>query len=292
MIGRRPPFRACEVFWPTRTTARSLPLSALTRPGISNSRRFVGPSLRVAFSKTMTTTLVTGGTRGIGLELCRRLVEAGHTVYLGARDLGRGREVAEAIGARTIAIDVLDDASVSSAVDLLQKEAGALDVLVNNAGISGSQRPPAEADVDDLQTVFATNVLGATRVLVACIPLLEESATPVVVNVSSAVGSLTLNAKPDAVWSLVAYPMSKAALNMLTVQYARAFPRWRVNSVTPGLTLTEFMGRPIDSVDLESFRRARGRTVDEAVEVLVEMATIGPDGPTGTFVGNEGSLPW
>ena len=240
----------------------------------------------------MTTTLVTGATRGVGLELSRRLTDAGHTVYLGARDLNRGREVAESIGARAIAIDVTDDASVSAAVEELRHEVGALDVLVNNAGISGRQRPPAEADVDDLETVLATNVVGATRVLVACTPLLEQSATPVVVNVSSAVGSLTLNAKPDAAWSIVAYPMSKAALNMLTIQYARAFPRWRVNSVTPGLTLTEFTGRPTDSVDVVAFRRAGGRTVDEAVEILLAMATIGPDGPTGTFVGNDGPLPW
>jgi NAD(P)-dependent dehydrogenase (short-subunit alcohol dehydrogenase family) len=163
---------------------------------------------------------------------------------------------------------------------------------VNNAGIAGRQRPPAEAEVEDLETVLATNVVGATRVLVACTPLLEESSTPVVVNVSSAVGSLTLNAKPDAAWSIVAYPMSKAALNMLTIQYARAYPRWRVNSVTPGLTLTEFTGRPIDSIDLEAFRRVGGRTVDEAVAILVEMATVGRDGPTGTFVGNDGELPW
>ncbi len=243
-------------------------------------------------TRAMTTTLITGATRGVGLELSRRLAEAGHTVYLGARDLARGREVAEPIGARTIAIDVTDDTSVRAAIDHLQEEVGALDVLVNNAGISGTQRPPAEADVNDLETVLATNVLGATRVLVACTPLLEKSLTPVVVNVSSAVGSLTLNAKPDAIWSIVAYPMSKAALNMLTIQYARAFPHWRVNSVTPGLTLTEFTGRPTDSVDLEAFRSAGGRTVDEAVAILVAMATIAPGGPTGTFVGNDGPLPW
>jgi NAD(P)-dependent dehydrogenase (short-subunit alcohol dehydrogenase family) len=240
----------------------------------------------------MTTVFVTGATRGVGLQLCQRLAESGHNVYLGARNLDRGREVAESIGAHAVAIDVTDDASVRAAVDHLQGEIGALDVLVNNAGISGTQRPTAEADIDDLETVLATNVVGATRVLVACTPLLEESATPVVVNVSSAVGSLTLNAKPDAIWSILAYPMSKAALNMLTIQYARAFPRWRVNSVTPGLTLTEFTGRPVDSVDLDAFRRAGGRTVDEAVEVLVAMATIAADGPTGTFVGNDGPLPW
>ena len=240
----------------------------------------------------MTITLITGATRGIGLELSRCLAEAGHTVYVGARDLDRGREVAEPIGARAVAIDVTDDASVRAAVKTLWQEVGSLDVLVNNAGISGQQRPPAEADLDDLETVLATNVVGATRVLLACTPLLEQGVAPVVVNVSSAVGSLALNAKPDAIWSMVAYPMSKAALNMLTIQYARAFPRWRVNSVTPGLTLTDFIGRPTDSVDVEAFRRTGGRTVDEAVAILVAMATVDPEGPTGTFVGNDGPLPW
>lgn len=240
----------------------------------------------------MTTTLVTGATRGVGLELSRRLAQAGHTVYLGARDPERGRDVAEPIGARTIALDVTDDASVRAAIAQLRQEVGVLDVLVNNAGISGAQRPPAETDADDLQAVLATNVVGATRVLVACTPLLERSAAPVVVNVSAAMGSLTLNAQPDCTWSLLAYPMSKAALNMLTIQYARAFPRWRVNSATPGMTLTEFMGPPTDSVDVEAFRRAGGRTLNEAIAVLVAMATVATDGPTGTFVGNDGPLPW
>lgn len=240
----------------------------------------------------MTTTLVTGATRGVGLELARRLVEAGHTVYLGARDLERGRAAADRMGARALALDVTDDASVGAAADQLRQEVGALDVLVNNAGIAGAQRPPGKADVDDLETVLATNVVGATRVLIACTPLLEAGAHPVVVNVSSAVGSLTLNANPDATWSMVAYPMSKAAMNMLTVQYARAFPRWRVNSVTPGLTLTEFTSALTGPVDVEAFRRAGGRTVDDAVAILVDMANVGPDGPTGTFVGNDGPLPW
>lgn len=118
----------------------------------------------------MTTTFVTGATRGVGLEPSRRLAEAGHNVYLGAGDLERGREVAEPIGARAVSIDVTDDASIRAAVDHLQQETGAIHVLVNNAGIAGTQRPPAEADIDDLQSVLATNVLGATRVVVACTP--------------------------------------------------------------------------------------------------------------------------
>jgi NAD(P)-dependent dehydrogenase (short-subunit alcohol dehydrogenase family) len=229
----------------------------------------------------MTTTLITGATRGLGREAARRLRAEGHTVYLGARDATRGADVAALIGAIPVGIDVTDDRSIAAAVARVGGEVGHLDVLVNNAGIAGEQRPPAEARIVDLRRVLETNVIGAASVLWAFTPLLERSERPVVVNVSSAVGSLTLNARPDAIWSMVAYPVSKAALNMLTIQYARAFPRWRVNSVTPGLTATEFA--PAASV---------GGSVRENVEVIVRMATIGPDGPTGVFVGNDGPVPW
>jgi NAD(P)-dependent dehydrogenase (short-subunit alcohol dehydrogenase family) len=137
-------------------------------------------------------------------------------------------------------------------------------------------------------------VFGAAAVLMAFTPLLEASRAPVVVNVSSAVGSLTLNAGPDARWSMLAYPMSKAALNMLTIQYARAFPRWRVNSATPGPTATDFVS-PREGLPTVEQLRAAGlavNTVQEGAEILVRMATGGPEGPTGTFVGNEGPVPW
>ena len=124
-------------------------------------------------------------------------------------------------------------------------------------------------------------MVGAMRVLMAFTRLLDAGGAPVVVNVSSAVGSLGLNARPDAIWSMLAYPMSKAALNMLTVQYARAFPRWRVNSVAPGLTATGFAPGP-----------PAGHSVEEGADVLVRMAQLGHDGPTGTFVGRDGTLPW
>jgi NAD(P)-dependent dehydrogenase (short-subunit alcohol dehydrogenase family) len=238
--------------------------------------------------------LVTGATRGIGYEVARRLVEAGHTVYLGARDLRRGTEAAAEIGATPVLLDTTDGTSIAAAVDQLRNEVGALDILVNNAGIAGDQRPPAEATLDDLRRVFETNVFGAAAVLTAFTPLLEASQAPVVVNVSSAVGSLTLNAGPDARWSMLAYPMSKAALNMLTIQYARAFPRWRVNSASPGPTATDFVG-PREGLPTVEELRAAGvavNTVQEGAEIIVRMATGGPEGPTGTFVGNEGPVPW
>jgi NAD(P)-dependent dehydrogenase (short-subunit alcohol dehydrogenase family) len=240
------------------------------------------------------TALVTGGTRGLGYEVARRLVEAGQTVYLGARDLRRGTEASAEVGATPVLLDSTDGASIAAAVDRLRNEVGALDVLVNNAGIAGDQRPPAEATLDDLRRVFETNVFGAAAVLAAFTPLLEASRAPVVVNVSSAVGSLTLNAGPDARWSMLAYPMSKAALNMLTIQYARAFPRWRVNSASPGPTATDFVA-PREGLPTVEELRAAGvavNTVQEGAEIIVRMATAGPEGPTGTFTRNEGPVPW
>ncbi|GAA4676658.1 SDR family NAD(P)-dependent oxidoreductase [Frondihabitans cladoniiphilus] len=242
----------------------------------------------------MTISLVTGATRGIGREVARRLVEAGHTVYLAARDLEKGREVAAAVGATAVRLDATDTASIDEAVARIVDEHGHLDVLVNNAGISGAQKKPGEATLDDLRTVFETNVFGAAAVLDAFTPLLEASEAPVVVNVSSAVGSLTLNSSPDARWNIVAYPMSKAALNMLTIQYAKAFPRWRVNSATPGLTATEFTGSKPDQAAVDRIKEAGVTiyTVEEGAEIIVELASLTPDGPTGTFEGNEGPVPW
>jgi NAD(P)-dependent dehydrogenase (short-subunit alcohol dehydrogenase family) len=242
----------------------------------------------------MTITLVTGATRGIGREVARRLVEAGQTVYLGARDPVAGAEVAASIGATPLQLDATDAASIASAVERIRDEAGSLDVLVNNAGIAGAQRPPGEATLADLRDVFETNVFGAAAVIDAFTPLLEASAAPVVVNVSSAVGSLTLNTAPDSRWTLLAYPMSKAALNMLTIQYARAFPRWRVNSATPGLTATEFTGPREGKPTIEQLRTAgmQINTVEQGAEIIVQLAQVRPDGPTGTFVGNDGPVPW
>jgi NAD(P)-dependent dehydrogenase (short-subunit alcohol dehydrogenase family) len=240
---------------------------------------FIGPV--VGQADIMTTTLITGATRGLGRETARRLVAAGHTVYLGARDPEQGAAVAADLGAQAVTLDVTDQASVDAAVGFLSTRVGALDVLVNNAGIAGEQRPPAEASIEDLQRVFATNVIGATRVLKALTPQLDASASPVVVQVSSAVGSFGRNSAPDAHWSMLGYPMSKAALNMLTIQWARAFPRWRVNSVTPGLTATGFAPAAKNGV-----------RVAEGAEVIVRMAQIGTTGPTGGFFDVTGNVPW
>ena len=227
----------------------------------------------------MTTTLITGANRGLGFETARQLAAAGHQVWIGARDESRGQQAADAIGGRFVHLDVADDASVAAAAETV----GELDVLVNNAGISGGRVGPGEATVDDMRKVYETNVFGPVRLLHAFIPLLERSPAPVVVNVSSGLGSLGLASDPAGPWSEANYPVyasSKAALNMLTIRYAAAFPTMRINSVDPGFTSTDF-------------NEHRGtQTVEEGAEVIVQFALITPDGPTGGFFDRSGSETW
>jgi NAD(P)-dependent dehydrogenase (short-subunit alcohol dehydrogenase family) len=230
----------------------------------------------------MTTTLITGANKGLGLETARRLVEAGHEVWATARDPVRGRAAAEALGARFVALDVTDDASIAEAVATVSAETG-LDVLVNNAGIVGRRATVPETTAEDLREVYETNVLGPVRVLQAFRPLLERSDAPVVVNVSSGMGSLEVTRDPERVESTfvgLAYPSSKSALNMLTSQWSRAYPRMRVNAVDPGYTATDFNGN------------TGTQTVEEGAEIIVRLATIGSDGPTGTFADTAGHVPW
>jgi len=227
----------------------------------------------------MTAVLITGANRGLGFEVARQLAAAGHQVWIGARDHARGEQAADTVGARFVQLDVTDDASVTAAVETV----GALDVLVNNAGISGGRIGPGDATVDDLRKVYDTNVFGPVRVLHAFIPLLERSSAPAVVNVSSGVGSLGLASDPESPLSEANYPVyasSKAALNMLTIRYAAAFPRMRINSVDPGFTATDF-------------NQHRGtQTVEQGAEAIVRYALITADGPTGGFFDRNGSEPW
>jgi NAD(P)-dependent dehydrogenase (short-subunit alcohol dehydrogenase family) len=231
----------------------------------------------------MTTTLITGANKSLGFETARRLAEAGHTIYLGSRDEQRGKEAAARIGARPVRIDVTSDDSVQAAAALIRDEAGHLDVLVNNAGISGGPKPPGDVTAADMRAVYETNVFGVVRVTHAFLPLLAASSAPVIVMVSSGMGSLTVTTDPSRFESTlvsVSYTSSKAALNMITTQYAKAFPAMRINAVDPGYTGTDF-------------NQHRGtQTVGEGAEIIVRMASIGPDGPTGGYFSAAGPVPW
>jgi NAD(P)-dependent dehydrogenase (short-subunit alcohol dehydrogenase family) len=232
---------------------------------------------------TTTITLITGANKGLGYEAARRLTAAGHTVYLGARDTGRGAQAARELGARFVPLDVTDDASVAAALAAVGEAEGRLDVLVNNAGITGGRVAPADATAADLRAVYEVNVFGAVRVTHAALPLLERSAAPVIVNVSSGLGSLgvvTDPARMESGFPSLVYGSSKTALVALTVQYAKALPRVRVNAVDPGYTATDLNGN------------AGTQTVTEGTDAIVRLAGIGPDGPTGGFFDRHGTVPW
>ena len=227
----------------------------------------------------MTKTLITGANKGLGYETARQLIAAGHDVWIGARDPERGQAAADELGARFVALDVTDDASVTAAVETV----GELDVLVNNAGISGGMMPVPEVTPAVVESVLATNVVGLVRVTQAFVPLLERSESPVIVNVSSGMGSIGVTSDPERLESTLvglSYPASKAAVNMLTTQYAKALPAMRVNCVDPGYTATDFNGH-------------RGhKTVEQGAEIIVRMARLDGTGPTGTYVDDQGTVPW
>jgi NAD(P)-dependent dehydrogenase (short-subunit alcohol dehydrogenase family) len=230
----------------------------------------------------MSRILITGANKGLGKHAAERLLADGHDVWLAARDPSRARETAGELGGRYVVLDVTDEASVRAAAATVEA-GGGLDVLVNNAGIAGARRPVEEVTAEDIREVYDVNVFGPVRVLRAFLPLLARSESPVVVNVSSGLGSLADAANPESTYfSLVnpAYCSSKAALNMLTIQYAKAFPGIRINSVDPGFTAT----------DLNEHRGVQ--SVAEGTDAIVQMASIGRDGPSGTFVDRRGRVAW
>jgi NAD(P)-dependent dehydrogenase (short-subunit alcohol dehydrogenase family) len=225
----------------------------------------------------MTTALITGGTRGLGLQTARELAAAGWTVHLGARDLASVPSVPGDV--RPVQLDVTSDESVAAAAAAIDT----LDVLVNNAGIVGSYAAPLETGPADFLACFGVNLLGPVRVTRAFLPALRRSAHPRIVMVSSGMGSIGRTTDPSRVESTLVslvYPSSKAALNMVTTMYAKALPGFKVNAVDPGYTATDFNDH-------------RGhQTVEEGARVIVATAMAGPDGPTGGFFDATGPVPW
>lgn len=230
-----------------------------------------------------TTALITGANRGIGLAIARQLADLGWTVWLGSRELERGVEAAADIAGdvRPVQLDVTQDASVAAAVK--QITSTGLDVLVNNAGVGGRGAAPEEAEAVEFAPVHAVNVVGTVRMIHATLPLLQRSPHPRIVNMSSSVGSFGMVTNPAChefhLHELV-YSSSKAALNMITNQYARALPGILINAVQPGYTATA----------LNNYQGTQ--TVEQGAEPAVRAATLPPGGPTGTFFGRDGNLPW
>ncbi|MEW2045191.1 SDR family oxidoreductase [Streptomyces sp. NPDC005476] len=238
--------------------------------------------------------LVTGANKGIGYEVAAGLGALGYRVGVGARDETRredavGKLRAAGVDAFGVPLDVTGDRSVTEAVELVERQAGRLDVLVNNAGISGESGPgwvqdPTTLDPDLVRTVVETNVIGVIRVTNAMLPLLRRSASPRIVNVSSSVASLTRQADPNTYVGpvMAAYSPSKSFLNADTVQYARQFAGTDIliNAVCPGLVATDFNG----------FYGTR--TPEQGAATAIRLATLPDGGPTGSFFEDDGVIPW
>jgi NAD(P)-dependent dehydrogenase (short-subunit alcohol dehydrogenase family) len=237
-----------------------------------------------------TIALVTGANKGIGYEIAAGLGALGWSVGVGARDEQR-REAAvaklRAAGADAfgVPLDVADDASVAAAAALIEERAGRLDVLVNNAGITGgAPQEPTMVVPATVRAVVETNVIGVIRVINAMLPLLRRSASPRIVNMSSRVGSLTLQTTSGTQTGpiAVAYAPSKTFLNAVTVQYAKELQDTNIliNAGCPGFCAT----------DLNGFRGVR--TPEQGAAIAIRLATLPDDGPTGGFFDDAGVVPW
>jgi NAD(P)-dependent dehydrogenase (short-subunit alcohol dehydrogenase family) len=228
----------------------------------------------------MTVTLITGANKGIGFETAKQLLELGHVVYIGARDVERGEKAAAELGTRFVQLDVTDDASVSSALATIDSAEGRLDVLVHNAGILGNDG----IDGPTALRVFDTNAVGIVRVTEAALPLLRKSSNPTVVTVSSSLGSFWAVNNPDRPefhLPLALYAASKSAATMLTVQYAKSQPGIKFNALEPGVAATDMTA---------AF--GIGRPPEESAKTVVRLATLDADGPTGTLQDETGELRW
>lgn len=240
--------------------------------------------------------LVTGANKGIGRSIAEQLGETGMTVLLGSRDHDRGATAeaelrAKGIDAHAVDLDVTKADSIRAAAKAIGDQFGRLDVLVNNAGVSGPspRLAPSSADLDLVREVFEVNFFGVLAVTQAMLPLLRHSSAGRIVNISSEVGSLHAMSDPGHYMSKLpaqaAYPTSKTALNSLTVQFAKELrgENILVNAVTPGACATDFTkGLNIDIP----------RTAADGAKIAVKLATVGPDGPTGGFFGDSGPVAW
>ncbi len=235
--------------------------------------------------------LVTGANKGIGLEIARQLSEAGLTVIIGSRDLDRGRAAAAELGASgalvdVVRIDVNHEASLLEAADRIAERQGRLDVLVNNAGIvDAADGPPTRSSTAAVRRIMETNFIGTLAVTQAMLPLLRKSRAARIVNLSSALGSISVDSDPSSPFysaRLIGYNASKAAVNMLTAQLCAELQDTPivVNSVSPGYVKTDLTGH------------TGFMTPAEGARMPVKFALLGEEAVSGRFVGPDGDTAW
>jgi NAD(P)-dependent dehydrogenase (short-subunit alcohol dehydrogenase family) len=245
----------------------------------------------------MKSALITGANKGIGLETTKQLLKKGLFVYLGSRDIEKGNAIVNELNnnglqnVKAIVLDVTKPDTILSAKNIIEKEQGCLDILINNAGISGIVPQNAlETGIDKFKEVFEVNLYGVISITQTFIGLLQKSSEPRIVNVSTSVGSLSLQSNPN--WQAydyakyAVYASSKSALNMYTIHLAYELrdTAFKINAVCPGYTKTDFTNYI-------------GGEVEDAGKRIIKYALIDKNGPTGKFFSEEsnpetGEIPW
>jgi NAD(P)-dependent dehydrogenase (short-subunit alcohol dehydrogenase family) len=234
--------------------------------------------------------LITGANKGIGLEIARGLGAKKITALIGARDESRGQEAAqklqdEGLDARFVKLDVTDPVTIQRASEWIGKEFGRLDILINNAGIGEWGAKPSEVDLAKVREVYETNLFGPMAMIQAMLPLLRKSAHGRIVNVSSSLGSLTLNSDAKASFAdflALGYCTSKSALNAMTLQFAKELKDTpiKVNAICPGYCATDINNH------------SGPRSAAQGAVAAIQYATIGADGPTGGYFNENGVIAW
>jgi NAD(P)-dependent dehydrogenase (short-subunit alcohol dehydrogenase family) len=236
--------------------------------------------------------LITGANKGIGLEIARQLAQAGVDVIVGARDASRVATAiadlaAQGLRAQSLSIDLLDLASVAAAAQVIDAQYGRLDILVNNAGIvDAADGPPSTSSSEATRRIMDTNFVGTLAVTQAMLPLLRKAPAARIVNLSSSLGSLTINGDPTSPYyaaRLIGYNASKAAVNMLTVQLAQELRGTAiiVNSVSPGYVKTDLTGH------------TGYMTPEEGARLPVQYALLSEENAvSGKFIEASGVTPW
>lgn len=238
--------------------------------------------------------LVTGANKGLGFETARQLGRLGMTVLLGCRDRQRGQSAAkrlaeEDLDVTSVPLDVTDGVAIAELADHIHVRYGRLDALVNNAG-SIDETDVLEVTAKQMRRTYDTNVFAVVEVTHAMLPLLCASAAGRIVNVASTTASFALTGELNSPYAvarhILPYSSSKAALNMITVRYAQAFHRTpghqhlKVNSASPGHVATDLT------------HHASTRSPAEGARIIVHLATLPADGPSGSYISDAGTQPW
>lgn len=222
--------------------------------------------------------LVTGGNRGIGLEICRQLAKLSHKIILGSRDLDKGVKASKRIKVPVVVkkLDVTDGDDIINLSQDIESEFGRLDVLINNAGIYIGKKGVIEADLNEVKQTMDTNFYGPWNISQAMLPLLRKSKNGRIINISSGMG-----ARSDLTGGYAGYRMSKVALNALTIQMSNELKGEgiSVNAVSPGWVRTDMGGM------------AAPRSVKKGAETAVWLATV-ESVPTGKFLRDKKEIEW